>query len=210
MAMVFPCSMPVETYAAAGKELEVPRPDCPTCRVPMVFWYWYSRNVRVGGEFLEIWIRRARCSRCGVSHALLPSFLFLGRYDPAEAIGSVIEAVTSGRSGVAASAAAAGVGRTTARHWLRRFAARARELAVAFSACAVELGGALATLTGEACPDAVAAIEVAFEAASGLPGWYELGRLGFCSCVTGGRLIAPNSNLPVMFLGKRCFIAPVP
>jgi hypothetical protein len=209
MAIVLPCSMSVEAYAAAGKEIDVPRPDCPSCSVPMAFWHWYSRHVRVGGEFLEIWIRRARCSRCEASHGLLPSFLFLGRYDPAEVIGSVIEAVARRRSGVRPAAEKARVPPTTARDWLRRFSARAAELAVSFSACAIELGGALARLTGEARADAVAAIEAAFAAASDLPGWLELGRFGFCACVSGGRLVAPNSNPLAILLGKRSFIAPV-
>ena len=158
VTMVLPCSMSVEAYAAAGKEIEVPRPDCPSCSLPMAFWCWYSRSVRVCDEFLEIWIRRARCSRCEASHALLPSFLFLGRYDPAEVIGSVIEAVARRRSGVRPAAIEVRVPPTTARDWMRRFAARAAELAVAFGASAIELGGALATVTGEARADAVAAI----------------------------------------------------
>jgi hypothetical protein len=209
MSIVLPCSMSVEAYAAAGKAVEVPRPDCPRCLVAMAFWDWYSRYVRVGREFLEIWIRRVRCSRCGVSHGLLPSFLFAGRYDPAEVIGAVIEAVASGTSGVGAAAEQAGVPLTTARDWLGRFSQRAEELAVGFAACAIELGGALATLTNKARRDAVAAIEAAFEAASGVPGWLGLGRWGFCSRVTGGRLIAPNSNPLVILLGKRRFIAPI-
>jgi hypothetical protein len=65
-------------------------------------------------------------------------------------------------------------------------------------------------VTAEAGRDAVAAIEAAFEAASGLPGWLELDCWGFCACVSGGRLIAPNSDPLVTLLGKRRFIAPVP
>lgn len=201
--------MSVEAYAAAGREIEVPRPDCPSCSLPMTFWCWYSRSVRVCDEFLEIWIRRARCSRCQVSHGLLPSFLFQGRYDPAEVIGSVIEAVARRRSGVRPAAVEVRVPPTTARDWLRRFSARAAELNVAFSACAIELGGTLSEVTGEVRAGAVAAIKAAFAAASDLPGWLELGCFGFCSCVTGGRLIAPNSNPPAILLGRRRFIAPV-
>jgi hypothetical protein len=125
MAIVLPCSMPVQAYAAAGKEIEVPRPDCPSCSVPMAFWHWYPRHVRVGGEFLEIWIRRVRCSRCEVSHGLLPSFLLLGRYDPVGVVGTVIEAVASRRSRLGPTAEQARVPSTTARDWLRRFSARA-------------------------------------------------------------------------------------
>src|SRR5436190_1290383 len=46
-----------------------------------------------------------------------------------------------GACGVRRAAAAAGVPFTTARGWVRRFAGRAGELAVSFSALAAELGG---------------------------------------------------------------------
>lgn len=209
MAIVLPCSMSVEAYAAAGRAIVLPRPDCPSCSAPMAFWHWYSRQVRVGGEFLDISIRRARCSICRVSHGLLPSFLFAGRYDPAEVIGLVIETVASATSGVRPAAEQVLVPPTTARDWLRRFSARAGQLAVAFSAVAIELGGSIAKLTGEARADAVTAMTAAFAAASDLPGWLELGCFGFCSCVSGGRLIAPNSNPPAILLGRRRFIAPI-
>ena len=201
--------MSVEAYAAAGREIHIPRPDCPSCTLPMAFWHWYPRQVRVGGKFLEISIRRARCSSCRVSQGLLPSFLLTGRYDPVEVIGAAIEAVASRRSGVGPAAEQVAVPPTTARDWLRRFSARAGELATAFAAAAIEFGGAVAELSGEARRDAVVAIEAAFEAASGLPGWVELGAWGFSSRVTGGRLIAPNSNPLAISLGKRRFIAPV-
>ena len=52
MAIVLPCTMTVHAYAAARRDVEVPRPDCPTCSAPMSFWGYYSRPVRVGEELL--------------------------------------------------------------------------------------------------------------------------------------------------------------
>ena len=53
----------------------------------------------------------------------------------------MIGQVAGGACGVRRAAAAAGVPFTTARGWVRRFAGRAGELAVSFSALAAELGG---------------------------------------------------------------------
>ena len=106
-----------------------------------MFWSGYRRFVCPGGRCRGIRVPRLRCGRCRVSHALLPAFALAWRLDAAEAVGSVIARVAGGACGVRPAAAAAGVPYTTARGWARRFAARAGELAVSFSALAVELGG---------------------------------------------------------------------
>src|SRR5258707_14012767 len=46
MAIVWPCPLTVDAYADAGREVEVPRPDCPSCAGPVVFWSGYRRYVR--------------------------------------------------------------------------------------------------------------------------------------------------------------------
>src|SRR5712691_2982053 len=97
----------------------------------------------------------------------------------AESAGLVIGQVAGGACGVRPAAAAAGVPHTTARGWVRRFAARAGELAVSFSALAVELGGEAVRLLLEPLRSAVTAIGAAFTAAAGLPGWAVLGRWRF-------------------------------
>src|SRR5207237_10705520 len=101
--------------------------------------YW--RHVRRRERERKIFIPRVRCRGCGVSHALLPAFVLARRLDAAEPAGAVIGQVAAGACGVRRAAAAAGVPFTTARGWVRRFAARAGGLAVSFSALAVELGG---------------------------------------------------------------------
>jgi hypothetical protein len=143
-----------------------------------------------------------------VTHALLPAFVLAWRLDAAESAGAVIGQVAGGACGVRPAAAAAGVPYTTARGWVRRFSARAGELAVSFSALAVELGGEVVRPQPDRCRFAVAAIMAGFAAAAGLPGWAVLGRWRFASAVTGGSLIAANATSPFLRIGTRRFMPP--
>jgi hypothetical protein len=100
----------------------------------------------------------------------------------------------------------AGVPHTTARGWVRRFAARGLVLGVGFAVLAVGLGGAAVTPPAGACGFALTAIGAAFAAAAGLPGWAGLGVWRFASSVSGGRLIAANITSPFLIVGKRRFM----
>ena len=79
MVMVWPCPLPVEVYAELGRDVQFPRPDCPSCGARMVFWSGYRRFIRAGGRCRRIWVPRLRCGRCRVSHALLPAFALAWR-----------------------------------------------------------------------------------------------------------------------------------
>ncbi|HXZ62893.1 MAG TPA: DUF6431 domain-containing protein [Acidimicrobiales bacterium] len=210
MAIVWPCALPVDEYLAAGRELEVPRPECPACSTPMVFWSGYTRALRAGGRDLRLWVRRARCRPCEATHALLPAFVVAGRLDAAETIGAVLEGVIAGPGGVRPAAEAAAVPHTTARGWVRRLQERAEVLAVAFAALAVELGGPVMSVAGDVARRALAAVDEAFGAACSLPGWHAVGRWRFANAVTGGRWIATNGDSPYLVVGRRRFMAPVP
>jgi hypothetical protein len=176
--------------------------------VPVVFWSGYWRHVRRQERERKIFIPRVRCRACGVSHALLPAFVLARRLDAAEPVGAVIGQVAGGACGVRRAAAAAGVPHTTARGWVRRFTARAVELAVSFSALAVELGGEVVRPLPDRLRSAVAAIGAAFTAAAGLPGWAVLGRWRFACAVTGGSLLAANASSPFLIIGRRRFMPP--
>jgi hypothetical protein len=210
VAMVWPCLLPVDAYVAAGRQVEFPRLLCPSCAGPMTFWSGYRRHVRVAGRCRKIFVPRLRCASCRVSHALLPAFVLAWRLDVAETVGMVITEVAGGKSGIRPAAARAVVPYTTARGWVRRFRARARELGVGFAALAVELGGEAIGPAGEAGRFALAAIGAAFGAAAGLPGWLAVGVWRFACSVSGGRLIAANTISPFLVVGKRRFIPPVP
>jgi hypothetical protein len=136
--------------------------------------------------------------------------LLVGRLDVAETVGAVIVEVASGRSGVRPAAERLGVPHTTARGWWRRFKVRAARVAIALSALAVELGGAAVTPLGHLGGWWLAALAAAWEAAVGLPGWEALGLWRFVSAVTGGRLIATNTDSPWLIVGRRRFMPPVP
>ena len=127
------------------QEVEVPRPECPSCLEPMVFWSGYSRFVRHEGVAHRIWVPRGFCGPCGGTHALLPAFASRNRLDSIETIGTAVESVVSGVGGVRPAARRLGVPHSTARGWLRSFGHRARALGVSFAALTVELGGAALT-----------------------------------------------------------------
>ena len=208
MSIVWPCPLTVDAYASVGRAVQVPRPDCPSCLVPAVFWSGYWRYIRWRGQERKIFIRRVRCRACGVTYALLPAFTLARRLDAADTAGAVIGQVVAGACGVRPAAAAAGVPYTTARGWVRRFAARAGELAVSFSALCVELGGDAVRLLPDPLRSAVTAVSAAFAAAAGLPGWAVLGRWRFASAVTGGSLLAANASSPWLVIGRRRFMPP--
>ena len=210
MAIVWPCPLSVDAYVAAGRRAEFPRPDCPSCGGPLVFWSGYRRHVRAGGRCRKIFVPRLRCGRCRVTHALLPAFVLAWRLDAVEAIGMVIGGVAGGTSGVRPAAALLGIPYTTARGWCRRFGARAPRLGVAFAALAAELGGEPVRPAADAGAFALAAIGAAFGAASCLPGWLALGAWRFASAVSGGKLIAANIISPWLIVGRRRFMPPVP
>ncbi len=210
MAMVWPCPLTVDAYVAAGREVEFPRPDCPACLGPLVFWSGYRRHVRDGGRCRRIFVPRLRCGCCRVSHALLPAFVLAWRLDVAETVGAVIGQVAGGVCGVRPAAAWAGVPYTTARGWVRRFGCRAPGLGAGFAGLAVELGGEAIEPAADAGRFALAAIGAAFGAAAGLPGWLALGVWRFACSVSGGRLIAAGTISPYLMVGKRRFMPPVP
>ena len=84
MSMVWPCPLTVDAYASLGRAVRVPRPECPSCSSPVVFWSGYWRHVRRRERERKIFIPRVRCRACGVTHALLPAFVLVRRLDAAE------------------------------------------------------------------------------------------------------------------------------
>ena len=80
VAIVWPCPVAVDAHVAAGREVGFPRPDCPSCAGPLVFWSGYRRYVREAGRSRKIFVPRLRCAPCGASHALLPAFTLAWRH----------------------------------------------------------------------------------------------------------------------------------
>ena len=69
VAIVWPCPLGVEEYAAAGRAVQVPHADCPSCGRAMGFWSGYERYLRLGRTY-RVWVRRARCCSCRLSEAM--------------------------------------------------------------------------------------------------------------------------------------------
>ena len=213
MAIVWPCTLSVDAYAAAGEEVEVPRAECPSCLEPMVFWSGYSRFVRHEGRAHQDLGAPGSCAgRASATHALLPAFVALQppRLDRDHRCRCSSRSRRAG--GVRPAAERLGVPHTTARGWVRSFGRRARRLAVAFAALAVELGGrGTDDRWRTRCATRSAAMTAAWRAAAapaGMAGACSPWR--FCSSVCGGTLVATNTNSPYLVVGRRRFMPPVP
>jgi len=46
VAIVWVCRLGVDAYAEFGRQLDVPRFECPACGEPMVLWGFYRRYLR--------------------------------------------------------------------------------------------------------------------------------------------------------------------
>lgn len=208
VAIVWPTPLDVDTYAAAGRDVDVPRPDCPACGRPMIFWPGYERDVRVGAV-RRIWVRRAKCRACAVTHALVPAFCLLRRLDAVGVIGSGLVAGVNG-TGMRTVAARLDVPHTTVRGWWRRFRSRAPMIAAAFGAVAVSFGAGAPVLSADPAQAAVEAIDAGWAAARRVLG----DRLGvpwrFASAVSGGELLGTTTHPPWSGGGGGRLMPPVP
>lgn len=201
--------MDVESYEAAGQQVRVPRWACPGCGGPLIFWSGYRRYVRHQGRVHRIWIRRCRCRGCARSHALIPSFLLIRRFDPAAVIGAALVRSVSG-AGLRTVAAAFDVPHTTARDWRWRFRARAPVLMAGFGSLAVALGGSALEVWATPEVGALEALAGAWDRARIRFGASIPGPFGFASVVSGGALLATNTTPPwPRLLGGR-WMPPVP
>lgn len=205
MGIVWNCPLAVDAYAAAGKALVVPRRRCPACHALLIFWSGYGRFVRHQGTSVRIWVRRGKCRRCNVTHALLPTFLLRQRLDPAAVIGSAVTRIVSG-VGVRPVAQALGVPHTTARDWRRRHRARAPAWLAQAEALIVELGGDLRRSTAAIEQAALAALVDAWRwaarrAAGAWPGLWQ-----FASAMSGGGWLSTTTSPPWPGLTGRSFI----
>lgn len=208
MAIVWPCPLSVEEYEAAGREVEVPRPECPSCAKPMTFWSGYWRTVRDVVD-RRIWVRRSKCASCRVSHGLLPGFCLLRRLYSAEVIGPALARVVAGALTKEVAEALASP-YTTLRDWRRRHRARAPMLGAGFAALAVELGAPAPPLAGEGERSAMEALGVAWATARARFGPAVAALWRFWSVVSGGEVLSTTTHPPWTSTAGRRVIPPVP
>lgn len=207
VTIVWACRQGVDAYAAAGRGVQVPRPRCPACARSMIFWSGYWRFTRaVAGR---CWVKRARCTSCLVSHALLPSFALVRRLDEVRVVVRALAGVVSGR-GMRPLARELEVPHETLRGWRRRYRGRSPTLAAGFAALVVALGGV--------GPELSADPERAGLEALGAAWWQARRRFGdevpavfeFASVVSGGELLGTTTSPPWAGLGRTALMPPVP
>jgi transposase-like protein len=194
MAIVWHANMTAHEYAAAGNDLEVPRPNCPECVEAMVFWGSYFRPVRIGSIELQLRVRRAICKSCRSSHALLPDLVAVARFDAIEAIGRATVQMANGTT-AGEIARRTSVPYSTVRDWRRRFAARAKSLSAGLLAATVALGDLVPRLpAGEvnAALKAVSAVAAAARRRFRITGsdWT------LANLVAGGHLFSAKTDPP--------------
>ena len=209
VAIVWPCPLGVEQYAAAGRQIEVPRPDCPGCGRAMALWSGYARWVRVGGRAWRVWVRRTRCGSCRVTHALLPSFALARRVDVVEVIGAALERAAAG-VGLRPVAAGLGVPHTTVRDWRRRFVGRAGLLAAGLGALAVEVGAVLPRQVGDVEGAVLGALGVVGARVAQRLGRAAPGRWQLAALLSGGGLLSTTMSPPWAGLAGPGWMPPVP
>ena len=74
MSMVWPCPLTVDAYASLGRAVRAPRPECPSCSSPVVFWSGYWRHVRRRERERKIFIPRVGCRACQLLAGDKPRF----------------------------------------------------------------------------------------------------------------------------------------
>jgi hypothetical protein len=87
VAIIWPYLSSPSSYVSAGQQVAVPPQRCPTCRRWLAGWGGYWRWLRAPLLVERILIRRARCSTCRRSHALLSDLVLVQRLDAVEVIG---------------------------------------------------------------------------------------------------------------------------
>lgn len=193
MSIVWLCPLDVDSYVERGRELEAPRPPCPSCSGPTGSWSGYERHLR-GERDRLIWIPRVRCVACGRTQALLPWFVVPRRWDVIEVLATALEMAAQGR-GHRRIAAMVGRSETTVRSWCRSFRKCAEVLARELLARAVSWGWSgweLPTSPLARCLAAVVAASGQWRRRRGpVPPW----RLA--NLITGGRLLAINRTVPL-------------
>jgi len=194
LAIVWVCGLGVDAYHSLGRGIEVPRFDCPACGLPMVFWGWYARYLRVESWCRQVSIRRQRCQACVISHAVLPSFVTYQRLDEVSVIGAGIEAMVAG-AGSRGMAESLGLPHTTVRDWRRRFSRRAVLLAAGVAAVVVALTGSVDRLGADSEKAALSAMAAAWQS---LASWGRVIGNAFvvANVICGSHLLSTNTDPP--------------
>jgi hypothetical protein len=151
MTIVLEAGQSVDALLAAGAA------GCPSCSGRLRSWGRARRRV-VRGPSGEWGHRppRVRCSRCGVTHVVLPPDVLVRRRDAVVVVGRAWRLAAAG-AGVRRVAAAVGVPMETVRAWLRSLRAQAATAGCGGQPPGGALSRALADLEAQAGAAGVAA-----------------------------------------------------
>ncbi len=156
----------------------------------------YPRLVREAGKLYTVFVRRARCGRCGVGESLLPDFVLARPRDTTAAVGAAVLAPAGVGLPEGSASLYQGVPERTVRSWRQRFSERAEALSVLFEALAAERGASPPAHGAEPpARQAMVAIgrfwqAVRRRAAEVPPAW------ALANAVVGGSLLARRVDLP--------------
>jgi hypothetical protein len=176
----------------------VPPQRCPTCQRWLVGWGGYWRWLRAPLLVERIWIRRARCSTCRRSHALLPDLVLARRLDAVDVIGRGLASKLTSELGLRPIAEQLDVPHTTLRAWLARFRARSPVLLAQCSALAVALVGTAVDVGVGVARERAAldVLRVAWQRAVARFG-ERIGNLwSFWSRISGGQALGTHTTSP--------------
>lgn len=162
----------------------------------MAFDGSYPRKIRESGVVHRIYVRRARCTKCGIGDALLPEFILGHRLDSATTIGAAVLTWVGHPVPDGASHLYERVPERTVRSWRQRFAERAEDLTARLYALCVEWGGVLPVFAPTPLRRAVQAIGATWAAARRRrsvnvpPAW------PLANVILGSQLLSTRVDLP--------------
>lgn len=182
----------------AGKQVAVPRQQCPTCQRWLAGWGGYWRWLRAPLLVERIWIRRGRCSTCRRSHALLPDLVLQRRLDVVDVIGRALATKLTSRLGLRPIAEQLDVPHTTVRAWWQRFRLRSPKLLAHCTALAVALDGTAVSVTAGATSERTAldVLSAAWQRARARFGERIGNPWSFWSRISGGQGLGTHTTSP--------------
>ncbi len=194
MSIVWAWQASVSSYVEAGHSVVAPVPACPGCSRRLGKWSGYWRWLRCPGIEARIWIRRARCTPCRVSHALLPDFLLHRRLDEVAIIGQVLALRARHAVELRALARRCNLPRATLRGWWGRFRARSPTLLAEVLEVAIRLDPAPVDLRLKAEAAVFEALDQGLARARARFGDHLADVWRFWSRISGGQVLATNTS----------------
>lgn len=196
MAIIWLYPSSPSSYVSAGQQVVVPPQRCPACQRWLVGWGGYWRWLRAPLLIERIWIRRARCSACRRSHALLPDLVLVRRLDAVEVIGRGLASKLTSELGLRPIAEQLDVPHTTLRAWWQRFRIWSSRMLTQCIALAVALVGTAVDLSVGVAPERAAldGLRVAWQRAVARFGDRIGSPWSFWSRISGGQALGTHTT----------------